>query len=229
MTPQEVQLTLIDRSILKSYCSTLKGLGDYLGEGYEIVLHSLEDFEHSVIYIDHGEHTGRTPGAPITDKALDILAKINKNGSICETYYSFNSKGEPLKSTTIAIKGEGDKIIGLLCMNYYMNTSFYDFVHSFVPKEEKVIENKEFIVETFASSVDDMILSTLNTVREQVYNDVNISSSNKNKEIINILYNKGIFQIKDSVTKIAELLNISKNTVYLHLRNCSNDTTSSDN
>ena len=45
------------------------------------------------------------------------------------------------------------------------------------------------------------------------------SHSNKNKEIIRKLYDKGIFQIKDSVPKIADELNISKNTVYLHLRN----------
>ena len=44
----------------------------------------------------------------------------------------------------------------------------------------------------------------------------------KNKKIIYDLYNKGIFQIKDAVTVIAKLLNISKNTVYLHLRKCSN-------
>lgn len=222
MKPQEVQLTLIDKIILDSYCSTLKGLGDYLGKGYEIVLHSLEDFEHSVIYIDHGEHTGRTVGAPITNKALDILMKINENDSAFETYYSFNAKGEPLKSTTIGIKGENNKMIGLLCMNYYMNTSIYDFVHSFIQKEEKIIDN-ESIKEDFTSDIDDMILSTLSTVKQSVYNDSTISSSNKNKEIINILYSKGIFQIKDSVVKIAELLNISKNTVYLHLRNCNSN------
>ena len=77
------------------------------------------------------------------------------------------------------------------------------------------------VTETFASNVDDMILSTLEHVRHQVYNDSAISSSNKNKAIINLLYEKGIFQIKDSVPKVADLLGISKNTVYLHLRNYS--------
>ena len=49
MKPQEVQLTLIDKMILQSYRSMVEGLGNYLGEAYEIVLHSLEDFQHSVI------------------------------------------------------------------------------------------------------------------------------------------------------------------------------------
>lgn len=221
MKSNEIQLTLVEQQILNSYCSIINGLAEYLGPGYEIVLHSLDNFEHSVINIVHGEHTGREIGAPITNKALDMLEKFNSTGSSSETYYSTNSKGEPLKSTTIAIKGENNRIIGLLCMNYYMNTSFCDFINNFIPAQVPKVENIP-VTETFASNVDDMILSTLEHVRQQVYNDPEISASNKNKAIINLLYDKGIFQIKDSVPKVADLLNISKNTVYLHLRNYAN-------
>lgn len=56
---KEIQLTLIDQQILKSYSTLLEGLEKYLGYGYEIVLHSLDSYEHSVINIVNGEHTGR--------------------------------------------------------------------------------------------------------------------------------------------------------------------------
>ena len=42
---------------------------------------------------------------------------------------------------------------------------------------------------------------------------------NRNKEIIAILYQKDIFNLKNAVPKVAERLGLSKNTVYLHLRN----------
>ena len=42
---------------------------------------------------------------------------------------------------------------------------------------------------------------------------------NKNKEIVAILYQKGIFNLKDSVITIANHLGISKNTAYMHIRN----------
>ena len=224
MKPKVVQLTLIDKQILESYRSLVEGLGNYLGFGYEIVLHSLEVFKHSVVYIKNGEHTGRTVGAPITDKALELLVYFYETNTTQETYYSFNSKGEPLKSTTIAIQGENNRIIGLLCMNFYMNITFYDFIHEFIQNKDSAKENKP-ITETFASNVDDMIYTTLNSVKKEIYNNPNISSSNKNKEIIFALNNRGIFQIKDSVSVVAKLLNISKNTVYLHLRNCEDDST----
>ena len=37
-----------DRKILESYRTMIPNLGEYLGEGYEIILHSLENLQHSV-------------------------------------------------------------------------------------------------------------------------------------------------------------------------------------
>lgn len=45
----------------------LDGLALYLGDSYEIVLHSLEELSHSVIKIINGHYTKREVGAPITD------------------------------------------------------------------------------------------------------------------------------------------------------------------
>lgn len=61
-----------------------------------------------------------------------------------------------------------------------------------------------------------MILSTLEYVKNEVYEDSSISYSNKNKAIISQLYDRGIFQIKDSVPKIADELNISK-ILYIYI------------
>lgn len=217
---ENINLTIVDKEILKSYCQLVNGLAEYLGSGYEIVLHSLESFDHSVIAIVHGEHTGRSVGAPITDKALEMLSKFNENDCSYETYFSVNKNGEPMKSTTIAIRGENQRIIGLLCMNFYMNTSFINIINEFVPDAfPDVAPSSHLASENFASSVDEMIGAAVKTISKEVYADDSISSSNKNKIIIDRLYDKGIFRIKDSVSKVAELLSLSKNTVYLHLRN----------
>ena len=74
-------LTKTDRIILESYKVVLDGLSKYLGDGYELILHSLEDLEHSVIKIINGHYTGRVEGAPITDLALSMLNKIKEKRS----------------------------------------------------------------------------------------------------------------------------------------------------
>ena len=72
--------------------------------------------------------------------------------------------------------------------------------------------------EGFTDSVEDIIKNAVEVARERIYGDGSISASMKNRKIVEELYEKGIFSLKDSVIRCAELLGISKNTVYLHLR-----------
>lgn len=74
-----IELTPTDRQILNSYAHMLDGLGAYLGEGYELVLHSLESLDHSVIKIINGHYTSRKEGSPITDLALKMLGELEKD------------------------------------------------------------------------------------------------------------------------------------------------------
>ena len=98
MAYQSVDLTLVDQEILNSYSNMIEGLACYLGEGYEIVLHSLENYEHSVINIINGSHTGRKIGAPITDLALNMLEKIENTDTVSYTHLLRN----PLSSAPSA-------------------------------------------------------------------------------------------------------------------------------
>ncbi len=102
-------LTKADRLILDSYKPVLDGFSEYFGEGYELVLHSLEDLEHSVIKIINGHYTNREEGAPITDLALTMLERIRKQSSPHSLVYFNRKNGSTLKSATIPIIGEGGR------------------------------------------------------------------------------------------------------------------------
>ena len=58
-----MSFTRMDRMVLESYKTLCEGLANYLGDGYEIVLHSLENYDNSVIKIINGYYTGRKEGA----------------------------------------------------------------------------------------------------------------------------------------------------------------------
>lgn len=211
-----ITLTKTDRNILESYKTVVEGLADYLGSGFELVLHSLENLDKSVIKIINGQYTGRKEGAPITDLALSMLSKINEISSDYISYDTRNKKGEPLKSTTIVIKGEKSRIIGLLCINFYMNTPLNMILSNLVASKSTAAMDTS---ENFADDVDGLIEQAVIIAKQEVELDQAITPSLKNKEIINKLCSQGIFKFKDSVIKIANLLGISKNTVYMHLRN----------
>ena len=215
---KNIILTDIDREILESYKSALDGFAAYLSDSYEFVLHSLEDLNKSVIYIINGEHTGRTIGAPITDLALKMFGDISKDNLGHIVYFSKNKFGEPLKSTTIAVRGEKNRIIGLICINMYLNTPFIDIVSSLIP-EVAGSGIGEDIAESFPQHPEDLIKTKLEETTSMVMADNTVMPSNKNKVIIEKLYDKGIFQLKDSVITVEKLMGISKNTIYMHLRN----------
>lgn len=111
-------LTKADRLILDSYKTVLDGFSEYFGEGYELVLHSLEDLEHSVIKIINGHYTNREEGAPITDLALTMLERIRKQSSPHSLVYFNRKNGSTLKSATIPIIGEGElsAFYALICI-----------------------------------------------------------------------------------------------------------------
>ena len=71
------------------------------------------------------------------------------------------------------------------------------------------------MIESFTQDVDEMIAEAVTQTLEEVIGNPEITTINKNKEIIIRLEEKGIFNIKDAVVKVAEQLEISKNTVYM--------------
>ena len=214
-TQKNNTLTAADRKILDSHKTTMEGLASYFGEAFEFVLHDITDYDHSVIKIINGSHSGRREGAPITDLALSLLEQIRGNG-FSKPYISYTSKskyGRPVRSTTIVIFGEKEKVIGLLCINLYLDSPLSSLLQNF-----SLVSQADYITENFSSDSDELIARALEKVKNDVTADDTVPGHLKNKEIVTILYHQGIFKLKDAVQVISGDLGISKNTVYLHIR-----------
>ena len=155
---KEISFVKEERLILNSYIPVVEGLAAYLGPSYEITLHSLENLDHSVIKIMNGFHTGRSEGSPITDLALSMLEKLEEQEGESDhrVYFCKNHNGEPMKSTTIAIRGQHGRVIGLLCINLYLATPILDFVTGILPQTSSV-----FTAEHFAENSSDAVSQKL--------------------------------------------------------------------
>ena len=212
-----VRFTKRDHEIMDSYARTLTELGRFLGAGYELVLHSLEDCQHSAVVVINGFHTNRKVGAPITDLAVVMLRQALESGNTDGTvYFTRNHKGDPLKSTTIPILGDKGNIIGLICINFYLNSPLSTLIEDLIPKDEKHRE------ETFLSGSEagaEQLYELMTAVRDEVCNDGDIPYNCRNKEIVQRLYVRGAFTRKSAVKAVSDFLGISRNTIYLHIRN----------
>ncbi|PKH23891.1 hypothetical protein CIG19_10760 [Enterobacterales bacterium CwR94] len=204
-----------DHEILKSYEAVVDGLAMLIGSHCEIVLHSLEDLNCSAVRIANGEHTGRKIGSPITDLALRMLHDMRgADSNVSKAYFTRAKSGVLMKSVTIAIRNGEQRVIGLLCINMNLDVPFSQIMATFMPPEQQ--DGASSV--NFASSVEDLVMQTLEFTIEEVSADRNVSNNAKNRQIVLNLYEKGIFDIKDAINQVADRLNISKHTVYLYIR-----------
>lgn len=208
-----------DYEILRSYECVVDGLAMLIGSHCEIVLHSLDDLKHSAVKIANGEHTGRKIGSPITDFALRMLHEMaGRDSSISRAYFTRAKSGSLMKAVTIAIRNKDTRVIGLLCINMNLDVPFSQIMQTFIPPSN--VDDASEV--NFASSIDDLVSQAIEFSIEEVNADRNVSNNIKNRQIVLNLYEKGIFDIKDSVNQVAERLDISKHTVYLYIRQFKN-------
>ncbi|KKA44774.1 transcriptional regulator [Salinivibrio sp. VYel9] len=205
-----------DSIILQSYSAVVDGLAALIGEHCEIVLHALDDLNKSAIKIANGENTGRQVGSPITDLALRMLRDIEgSERNFSRAYFTRAKSGTLMKSITVAIRNGDNRIIGLLCININLDAPFSQVLQAFIPDDQAKQAASSV---NFASDVDELVDQTVERTVEEVNADKSVSNNTKNRQIVMALYDKGIFDIKDAINRVAARLNISKHTVYLYVR-----------
>ena len=207
-----------DRAILNSYRAVVEGVSALIGNHCEIVLHSLEDLEHSAICIANGHNTNRQKGSPLTDLALKSLHNM-KTDSVSKPYFTRIKNCGLMKSVTIAIRNKNQRIIGLLCININLDVPLSQFIQALMPSNPM----GETSSVNFASSVEELVSQTVEHTIEEVNADRLVANNNKNRQIVVSLFEKGIFDIKDAINLVADRLDISRHTVYLYIRQIKQD------
>jgi len=210
-----------DHQTLRSYDGVVDGIATLFGKQCEVILHSLESVDRSVIKIANGFNTGRTEGSPITDLALKMLQDISAQNKQCsKAYFTQTKDGQVMRSMTIAIKNRHNRTIGLICININLGASFLDFVKELIPTPET---QDSVSSENFATTVEELVDRSVEETITEINNRTDIANNAKNKHIVISLHQQGIFDIKDAINMVADKLNISKHTVYLYIRQIKSD------
>lgn len=204
-----------DRKIIRSMGTVVDGIASVFGSFCEVVLHSLEDPARSVVKIANGLATGRDVDSPITEEALKQLHEIAlQDGSDIRHSCKRTPDGLLFKSTSMVIRNEQQKPVGMLCININMSVPASDFLQAFIMGSV----SEAPVSGHFPASVDDLVESTVDRTILEVNSNQQLSNKVKNKHIIMSLFDKGIFDIKESVPLVARKLGVSRHTVYLYIR-----------
>lgn len=203
--------------ILKSMIPLIEGIANTFGKNCEVILHDIRYPQSSVIAIANGYITGRTVGSPMSEYGLATLRKgqFDKH----KINYSKKTKeGKLLKSTSLFIKDEDDKLIGFLCINY--DISELTITKNIINDMTSIIDTADFdesSEESYGSTVNEMLGSIVNKTLESVGKPVVFISKEEKVKIVQLLDGKGVFLIKGAIDYVAKVLCVSRYTVYNYL------------
>jgi len=213
-------MTKNDELVIESFKDVVKGLASLLGSDAEVVLHSLKNVDHSIVAIENGYITGRSVGNALTDAGKKIIKDIDiKNKTFIGPYRSISPTGKILRSVTIPIKNAEKEVIGFLCINIDIS--------KYLQMEELSKSFSTFVTEKISNgNLEKTGDLQFENIRNMIFEEIlmkseakgNTTSKERNKFVIEELFKRDFFKLKDSINFVATKLGISIFTVYNYLR-----------
>lgn len=204
---------------LSAFIPFVKGLAETFGSNCEVVLHDFSDLQHSIIAIENGHVTGRSVGSPMMEASLKLYVsdKVDEDNI---NYTGKSADGRVLKSSTMFIKDEKAKVLGCLCINY--DITELTAVQRVMNDLMKVAAPNAGIK---TSETDDEVFNVVSGVLKDIVNDtiqiigkpIIYLSKEEKVNIVEILDQKGAFLIKGAIDYVAEVLCVSRYTIYNYL------------
>lgn len=194
-------------------------LAIHFGESCEVVIHDLrQNSDHSIVYIEHGELTGRRIGDDPSQVVLDAIQNSGKIQSDQLAYLTKTDTGKIFKSSTIYIRDEAGNPNYILGINYDITNllALESSIHSLTncAQGEPTDSAAPRRITTDVSQLPDQLI-------EQAVDLVGVPVPLMNKEekikAINYLNDAGAFLITKSGDKVAKYFGISKYTLYSYV------------
>ncbi len=205
-------MSKVDPWLLDILKRLAEGIVAVVGPQCEVVVHDFSDPEHSVVAIA-GNVTGRKPGAPVPDLSF-TSGELDCNTPDQLNYHA-QIGSRNLQSSTIWLRDPQGTPIGAVCINvdYSEFRQARELIDKFMAP---VWDSSEFVVsDTFAKDIDDLIeLSVANFLHQENIPDVETMSHEEKLNLIQIVEERGLFQIRGAANRLADLLNVSRASIY---------------
>lgn len=179
----------------------------------EVVIHDFSNLDHSIVFIK-GNITNRSVDGAATNLLIEQLRSDGEKEMITN-YYSSLPGGRQIKSSTLFLKDDTGKIYGAFCINLLIS----DFM-TINKLLSRFLNGNDQINEYFTDNVSETIQYMITETLHEMGGYMNVMSKDDKIELVRLLDKKGLFQMKHSVTILAEQLNVTRTTIYNYLREC---------
>ena len=95
-----------NETIFERYILLADVLGQMFQNVLEVVVHDFKDLDHAIIHIVNGHISGRSLGGPVSEINLRRLLEQDQFPDKLVNFSSRNSRGQQLKSSSLAIRDD---------------------------------------------------------------------------------------------------------------------------
>ena len=211
-------MSIRNRTYLSQFIPVARGLQQYLGCLYEVILHDVSEPEASIVFIA-GDLTHRAAGDPLTNVVIEEMKRHGEDAQDMIGYLSELPDGRRFKSSTIFLRDEAGILRGCLCIN--MDISPYQSAIDMLSRVVSTMkpQNPEIFTRNISEVVDNIVSEQF---RQSATSPEDMTKAQR-IAFISELEKKGVFEVKGSVERVAQLLGISVFTVYSYLKEVQKD------
>lgn len=209
----------MDKQTIDFYTRLAHGLAVQFGSNCEIVIHDLEsnDVEHSIVAIENGYISGRKLGDGPSHIVLESLQNGEKHTEDKLAYLTKTKDGKILKSSTIYIRNNKGKIVGILSINYDITILLAAQSHLQGLTATAADDTDESGPETVSMNVTDLLDELIDQAFRHIGKPAAVMTKDDKIAFIRLLNDAGAFLITKSGQRICQILCISKFTLYSYL------------
>jgi predicted transcriptional regulator YheO len=183
-----------------------------LGDWCEVIVHDLENLDHSIVWIG-GNLTGRKVGGHMTDLGLAQLRAGQLEPLVNYTVYT--EDGKTLKCTSMFIQDERGTPVAGFCVNLNVTPFilFDRFLHTLAYHEQE----PDVFTESFSQDMAQMVETMIAECSYQIGKPLSLMTKNDRVRVVSLLDDRGAFQLRKSVTLVAQRLGVTEKTIYNYL------------
>lgn len=205
-----------NQDILTHYIKVGEIIAEMFSPYLEVIVHDLTNPNQSIIAIFNSHITGRKIGDGTSDIGYKKLS--NELPDKIVNYSNKSPSGVELKSSSLTIRNDNNKIIGSMGFNF--DLSHFVNIREFIDLFSKSVEMEELPKkeEFFMWSIKTEIQQALNKYLTMNKLQSKVLTRDDKLKVISYMKNKGYISKKGAKTIISELLAISRPTLYKYLK-----------
>lgn len=194
-------------SELNLYIPIAEAIALLLSPNAEVVIH---DFKTNCIGFIFNNLSKRKVG----DESLLGEMENLPSQEVFSSYFKTNWDGRKMKAVSVVLKNKARKPIGLLCIN--LDISKWEQMHRFILELiESKVEKPHFL---FKNDCKEKINIYVSTYLKQNGLCLEALDRFQKSELLLELWREGAFETKNAASYVADVLQISRATVYKYLK-----------